>query len=186
MESTEVDLTLCRRITPADGGEGHFMALLVRQGDADAGASRMPETLTPDLYGQQAEELYRSCFADEPRGQFRVYGGQVRLVPADMPPVDGLPVIAAGFAVAEICKNRLEPCHAAFMAAQAADCRRGVDLSLDDPRLTAYLKGEAILVEQQEKGWTGVAVEGITTGFGKAGGGVLKNRYPKGLRLVGQ
>lgn len=186
MESTEVDLTLCRRITPADGGEGHFVALLVRQGDADAGAFRMPETLTADLYGQQAEELYRACFADEPHGQFRVYGGQVRLVPAGMPPVDGLPVIVAGFAVAEICKNRLEPCHAAFMAAQAADCRRCVDLSLDDPRLTAYLKGEAILVEQQEKGWTGVAVEGITTGFGKAGGGVLKNRYPKGLRLLGQ
>ena len=31
-------------------------------------------------------------------------------------------------------------------------------------------------------GYTAVAADGIVTGFGKASNGVLKNRYPKGLR----
>ena len=32
------------------------------------------------------------------------------------------------------------------------------------------------------KGYTAVCVAGVTTGFGKASSGRLKNRYPKGLR----
>ena len=33
--------------------------------------------------------------------------------------------------------------------------------------------------DELEKG-----IEGIVTGFGKASGGILKNHYPKGLRLL--
>lgn len=93
-------------------------------------------------------------------------------------------MFATGIAVAELCKNRLEPCHAAFMAAQAADCRQLIDLKRCDERLSLFLKGQEIPVEGVQ-GWTAVAVEGITVGFGKASGGRLKNRYPKGLRLLG-
>ncbi|MFR7551630.1 MAG: methyltransferase RsmF C-terminal domain-like protein [Acutalibacteraceae bacterium] len=28
-----------------------------------------------------------------------------------------------------------------------------------------------------------MSAEGVVTGFGKASGGVLKNKYPKGLRI---
>lgn len=173
------DLTLCRRITPADGGEGHFIALLRRKG----------ETLSPTPAEKRwegwamAHDLYRECFADEPRGRLEPVGEQVRLLPPGMPDTAGIRLIAAGIAVAEVCKNRLEPCHAAFMAAKAADCRQIVDLSPDDPRLTAFLRGEQIPAEDV-RGWTAVAVAGITVGFGKASGGVVKNRYPKGLRLL--
>lgn len=178
-----VDLTLCRRITPADGGEGHFVALLRRREEMQAEMAWSPMSPTPDAYSQQAETLYRECFVDEPSGTFGVYGGQVRLLPPDLPDMTGLSIIAAGFAVGEICKNRLEPCHAAFMAAKAQDCRGCVDLSLDDPRLVDFLRGAQISAEGV-KGWTAVAVNGITVGFGKASNGVLKNRYPKGLRLL--
>ncbi|MBQ1977135.1 MAG: hypothetical protein II225_00125, partial [Ruminococcus sp.] len=34
------------------------------------------------------------------------------------------------------------------------------------------------------KGYTAVAVEGILTGFGKVSSGMLKNKYPKGLRTM--
>ena len=106
------------------------------------------------------------------------------LLPPELPELGGLPIVSAGFAVAELCKNRLEPCHAAFMAARAADCRRLVNLTRDDPRVTAFLRGEQIEAPDDLKGWTAVAVEGITLGFGKVSGGTLKNRYPKGLRLL--
>lgn len=51
-----------------------------------------------------------------------------------------------------------------------------------DPRLSAFLRGEEIEAPG-DSGWTAVAVDGAVTGFGKATGGRLKNRYPKGLRL---
>ncbi len=177
------DLTLCRRITPADGGEGHFVALLHRRGE-NTGAAAVAAPAKADAVAREATALYADCFADEPQGRFAVYGQQVHLLPPELPELGGLPIVSAGFAVAELCKNRLEPCHAAFMAARAADCRRLVNLTRDDPRVTAFLRGEQIEAPDDLKGWTAVAVEGITLGFGKVSGGTLKNRYPKGLRLL--
>lgn len=178
----DADLTLCRRITPADGGEGHFIALLQRQGEME-NEGYTPPVGGLDEWGKAADTLYRECFTDELVGTYAVYGGQVRLMPVAVSKLSGLPIVAAGMAVGEICKNRLEPCHSAFMAAKAVSCRQRVDLSLDDPRVTAFLRGMEIPAEGV-KGWTAVAIEGITVGFGKASNGVLKNRYPKGLRLL--
>ena len=48
--------------------------------------------------------------------------------------------------------------------------------------LKQFLKGEEIAVPNHLKGFTGIAVEGVLTGFGKCSAGRLKNRYPKGLR----
>ena len=60
-----------------------------------------------------------------------------------------------------------------------------VDLPLTDDRLKRFLRGEELSVPGNPDGWTAVSAEGIVTGFGKVSGGVLKNRYPKGLRLLG-
>ena len=170
-------------LAPADGGEGHFVALLHRRGE-NTGAAAVAAPAKADAVAREATALYADCFADEPQGRFAVYGQQVHLLPPELPELGGLPIVSAGFAVAELCKNRLEPCHAAFMAARAADCRRLVNLTRDDPRVTAFLRGEQIEAPDDLKGWTAVAVEGITLGFGKVSGGTLKNRYPKGLRLL--
>ena len=48
----------------------------------------------------------------------------------------------------------------------------------------AYLHGEEIDVPRGLSGYTAVAVSGMTTGFGKASNGRLKNKYPKGLRTL--
>ena len=59
-----------------------------------------------------------------------------------------------------------------------------VSLSADSPAIKAYLHGEEIAVPPDTKGYTAVCVDGMTTGFGKASGGRLKNKYPKGLRTL--
>ena len=58
-----------------------------------------------------------------------------------------------------------------------------IDLSLSDTRLEDYLRGMEIDCGS-EPGYTCVAVEGISLGFGKCSGGRLKNKYPKGLRRL--
>lgn len=177
------DLTRCRRILPQHGGEGHFIALLRRNDNAIPTAIRTYSYPCKDNERQSAEALYRECFTDEPHGVLATFGDQVRLLPSGLPDCIGLGVLAAGVAVATICKNRLEPTHSIFVASRGENCRRRMDLSLSDPRLTAFLHGEEI-VYNGESGWTAVCINGMPVGFGKASNGKLKNRYPKGLRLI--
>ena len=182
----QVPLSRCRRIFPWHGGEGHFLALLRRSGDSPATAVTM--AVAPDRSGAvaAAQELYADCFKTPPEGTFMRVGDTVRLLPSDLPTASGVHVLCAGLAAAQVMQGRtlrVEPAHALFQSADPSDCRRLLDLLRDDPRLLAFLNGQEIAVAAPD-GWTGVAVEGIMTGFGKVAGGRLKNRYPKGLRLL--
>ncbi len=171
----------CRRILPFDGGEGHFVAAFQKRGDAPGMAPDFVYSVT-DGVRKMAAELYEDCFTDAMDGIPAEVGDYIRLLPQGLPSLKGLSVLSAGVMLAEKRKNRLEPCHAAFMAAKASACRRRVEFSPTDARLTAFLKGEEIEVESQA-GFCAVTVGGVTVGFGKVSGGRLKNRYPKGLRL---
>ncbi len=178
------DTALCRRILPQHGGEGHFVALLYRAGDAPSADApyRAPQN---DPHAAAARALYAECFTDEPAGTFVTVGETVRLLPPDLPRSTGTGTLSAGLAVADVRRGRAEPCHAAFAAACAADCRRTVGLQPGDPRLAAFLHGEELSVPEAAPGYCAVTVAGIPLGFGKVSGGRLKNRYPKGLRTLG-
>jgi len=175
------DLTGCRRILPQHGGEGHFIALFRKAGE-DAGNRSTYAYPAKDPHRTEAEILYSECFTDTPNGVFVTVGDQVRLLPHRLPDCRGLGVLSAGVAVATICKNRLEPAHSAYITAKISQCKQWMDFSPSDPTLRKFLHGEEIPCET--KGWTAVCVSGIPVGFGKASGGKLKNRYPKGLRLL--
>ncbi len=181
--SCNADLTGCRRIFPHQGGEGHFIALLKRHETAPVGPADLYPLPKSDPFAKETTALYTDCFTDTPQGDLVTLGDQVRLLPPGLPDCTGLGVLAAGIAVAQVCKNRLEPCHGAFIAADGDSCRRLADFSPDNPHLLAFLNGQEIPFTG-ENGWTAVAVAGIPVGFGKVSGGRLKNRYPKGLRLL--
>ena len=93
-------------------------------------------------------------------------------------------ILRAGVILGEIVKNRIEPHHSAFMAAKKENCKSAVDFDVNSKEIAAYLHGEEIAVPQDVKGYTAVCVNGITTGFGKASNSRLKNKYPKGLRIL--
>ena len=61
------------------------------------------------------------------------------------------------------------------------ECKRVLDLDIDDIRVEKYLRGETINGEMQN-GWCLVCVSGFSIGLGKAVNGVIKNHLPKGLR----
>ena len=58
------------------------------------------------------------------------------------------------------------------------------ELTLDDPRTAAWLRGEEINAATAQSGWCAVLVDGFPLGGGKASGGRIKNHYPKGLRSL--
>ena len=176
-----VPLQNARRILPTDGGEGHFIALLQRSGDG-APAFSAPVREKADANADACRALMADCFFVPPAGRPRTVGDTVRLLPDMLPDTSGLYLLFAGVAAATVCRGRLEPCHGIFTAMPPDNCRRVLSLTRDDPRAAAFLRGESVDAPSLS-GWTAVAVDGVVTGFGKAGGGVLKNRYPKALRL---
>ena len=168
------------RILPEDGGEGHFAARLKKSGDITESGSAFYAVKTPETAA--AMKLYDELFIDRPFGErFESVGDKILLLPeAEIPALHGLGILRAGILFGEVKKNRIEPCHALFMAAKPEQLRSYEEL--DDERLDKFFHGEEISINENLKGFTAVCTHGMTAGFGKAVSGTLKNRYPKGLR----
>ena len=182
----DVPLTRCRRLLPGDGGEGHFLALFRREGNSPSLPFTAPEKeRKKSPFCNSFNDLYFQCFSGSPYGVPSAEGTWIRLLPEKISPsflkVRG--VISAGVTAAEIRRDRLEPVSGLFLAAQPGECLRRVNFAREDPLLSAFLRGEEIPVESPS-GYTAVLAGGVTVGFGKCSGGRLKNRYPKGLRLL--
>lgn len=167
-----------RRILPMDGGEGHFVAKLIKHG------GELPlwgsHTYLPHTQG---ESLYRELFTDLPFGCVVQQGERLLILPPGLPQLKGLGVIRAGVELGEIRGKRIEPSHQLFSCQKSESCRSFMNFNSGDESLARYLMGEEIPAGDGCSGFTGVAVESVMLGFGKASGGMLKNRYPKGLRL---
>ncbi len=118
-------------------------------------------------------------------GRYLTFGGQLYYVPSAMPDMDGLKVLRPGLHLGTFKKNRFEPAHALALYLRPEHVKRQADLPCLSQEAERYLRGEALMVGGAEDGWTLVTVDGYSLGWGKAAKGVLKNHYPKGLRLQG-
>ncbi len=170
-----------RRIFPMDRGEGHFAAKLRRN------SPNASVPCTRKSFGKIDSAVlgfYDENFSNRPFGEnIAVKGDKIYIQPDNMPDMSGINTLRAGILLGEIKKNRIEPCHCAFMAAKPDECKRCVDFDVNSGEIKSFLRGEEISVND-EKGFCAVSVNGIVTGFGKASGGRLKNKYPKGLRTL--
>lgn len=174
----------CRRIWPADGGEGHFMTLLQKQPDAahDARPAKPWRTAKPPKEWRAfAAELF-PALTDAPG---RMVGDVWMLLPETPLPETRLHILRAGVPAGRVVKNRFEPAHALFMA-RGAFCPNREELTVADPRTAAWLRGEEIPARTAHNGWCAVLVDGMPLGCGKASGGRIKNHYPKALRIQGE
>ena len=176
-------LDYARRIFPMDGGEGHFAAKLHKKGEPYSNHNIPKKNNKID---SKIFDFYDSIFIDRPFGEnIEVIKDKIIVLPQNYSfDVKGLQILRAGVILGEIVKNRIEPHHSAFTAAKKENCKSAVDFDVNSKEIAAYLHGEEIAVPQDVKGYTAVCVNGITTGFGKASNSRLKNKYPKGLRIL--
>ncbi len=175
------------RIYPMDGGEGHFGAKL-RKKYSGWGGSRTDSELVP-TDDRKIPSVVKDFFEDtfintDFANRFYLHSDNVFILPELCPEIKGTGVIRAGVFAGTVKKSYFEPHHALFMSSKKENIKRVLDLKIDDPRVKKFLHGEEISVEENIKGYTAVCVEGIVTGFGKVSGGMLKNKYPKGLRTL--
>ena len=155
-------------------GEGHFGAVLRREGDESAAGSGAPGEKLPKLW----TEFARQMGIELPEGKCIVFGNRVYWAPLDMPNLKGLKVLRPGLELGELKKDRFEPAHA--LALWMKDCKCSENLPSESRLIQEYLTGNVI--SSQQKGWCLVQVDGFSLGWGKGDGNQLKNHYPKGLR----
>ncbi len=165
-------------------GEGHFLAVLQKEGVLEA-------TEVRSLYGLEKGVTEKECgeylqFVKEtlkvvPKGVYLKFGDQLYLGPENMPAIKGLKVLRPGLHLGTLKKNRFEPSHALALAICAEEALHSYDLSVENGSAAAFISGQTFNITG-EKGWYLITVDGYSLGWGKAAGGIMKNHYPKGLR----
>lgn len=176
-------------------GEGHYLALLQKQKAQTDGGKMTGQKQKASKYGfwndRTGLKIVGECLDgilkknDLQTDRLLLFGDQVYLLPPGMIPVSGLKVLRPGLHLGTLKKNRMEPSHALALALSLDEVKTAVDLSPDSDDIREYLNGSALQTDSGKKGWALVCVQGYSIGWGKASSGVLKNHYPKGLRIQG-
>lgn len=173
-------------------GEGHFAAALQKAGELPLCCRN--HSLNGLIKGVQEKELgeypafCRETFSGKlPFWQNQEYGyikfgDNIYLVSSEMPSVKGLKVLRPGLHIGTLKKNRFEPSHALALSLSPRDVRHTRNLASGDATVMAYLNGQTFPAEG-EKGWYLICVDGFSIGWGKLAGGIMKNHYPRGLRI---
>ena len=117
-----------------------------------------------------------------------------------------LRIMRNGICIGEMKKNRFEPSHSLAMALKTKEVNNYINLKYDSSSIKKYISGDVIdLINIDESdiisisingysdteniksndlksSWVLVLIEGVSIGWSKESRGILKNKYPKGLR----
>ncbi len=167
-------------------GEGHFAAILKKNGENAEnyrGYCRNGEEkgcTKKDC--KEYAEFEKEAMKISLDGTFLKFGEQLYLLPEGAPSIKGLKVLRPGLHLGTVKKNRFEPSHALALYLKKEDVKHSFTLSSKEREVSDYLKGMTLNAEG-EKGWYLICVDGYSLGWGKLAGGIMKNHYPKGLRV---
>lgn len=192
------DMTKTRRIFPHhQKGEGHFIALFKKHEKKGEKKTEKPLKNTEKTpkkalkkgvkntyFSEEAVSLYKKFEKETLNitldGDFVLFGDNLYLKPEGID-IDKVRVARCGLHLGEVKKNRFEPSHALCLALEKNDFKSAVNFKSDSEVLRDYMTGNVI--ECNQSGWTAVLADGFPIGWGKASGGMLKNRFPKFMRL---
>ena len=188
IESGNPDLSKTVRIFPHKmKGEGHFLALLQKGEPEEAlpgsksamssGKKKIPEDI---------QEFFQNVSWQLQPERLDIHGERVYYMPENLPDMRGIRFLRTGLLLGELKKNRFEPSQALAMYLKKSEFAHTINLTAEDERITRYLKGETIevddLTDANENGWQLVCVDGYPLGWGKLNRGTLKNKYLPGWR----
>lgn len=90
-------------------------------------------------------------------------------------------VIRNGIYLGDLVKNRFEPNHFMYRA-NSLNHMYKYEIELNDSDYQSFIRGLEIKQEGLENKYYHLTHKGYSVGFGKYSNGVIKNKYPKGLR----
>ena len=168
-----IDERKVARVLPMDGGEGHFAAAMFKRETCQK--ARIP--LRPFTRNAVADRFFKEHFRKTPN--YAVVDDRVYLSEESLPQFSSH-LLRSGILAGEIVNGRFEPHHHLFVSRYAPYFEPKAEL--DEKNVQRYLKGET-LPANGLKGHVAICFQGHSLGFGKADGRLIKNKYPKGLRL---
>ncbi|MDD3336196.1 MAG: RsmB/NOP family class I SAM-dependent RNA methyltransferase [Eubacteriales bacterium] len=160
-------------------GEGHFVALLHKEGHSGEGAL----CAASDCLSPPDPTLLKAYagFEGKPTGfQPNAQLGDMLLAAPKLPPLRGIKVLRAGLQLGSLKGKLFFPDHALAMG--SAIPYELPTLALSPQQARSYQRGEELCAPESLRGFLLLTYEGLALGFGKASQGQLKNHYPKGLR----
>lgn len=167
-------------------GEGHYLAVLQKEGSVSENyegyCAKGTEKGIPERDAKEYLEFAGETLRVKPTGKLIRFGEQLYIAPEQMPSTKGLKVLRPGLHLGTMKKNRFEPSHALALALKPEDVLHSYDMAGDSTEVRAYLNGQTVSADG-EKGWYLMTVDGYSIGWGKLAGGMIKNHYPKGLRI---
>ena len=164
------------RIFPEDGGEGHFVCAMERDGEEEG----KPAPLFKAEKHPEAANALKEFLKETPRGNLLQWGNYFYLVDEDLPGPKGLRILRAGMQAMELKGRQWKPAHHLVMCLKKEQFRYAMELDLEEAK--RYVNGQT--VSCGERGYGVVTVGGVPLGWIKASDGVGKNHYPKGLRTL--
>lgn len=176
-------LEACVRIFPHRmNGEGHFLALLEKQGEP---RNRKKATGKNSAIPTEAKEFLENWGMYKREWQYYLRDERLYALGKKDGMPENLRYLRTGLYLGECKKKRFEPSQALAMVLDGEGENR-IHLNRDDPRVIRYLKGETLDVSdldlKKRKGWQLVCVDEYPLGWGKLAGGSLKNKYYAGWR----
>jgi len=178
------DISKCARLWPHNlKGEGHFVAKLKKLGNEFTDSvvkfekNIVKEKDLKDFYSFQKETLTNRL-----NGTYFKHKEHLFLIPEGCPDFGKLKVIRRGVHLGEFKKNRFEPSHHLALALTPSEVKNVYEMSSNEDEWKKYIRGETIQTGK-DRGWILLTVDGYPIGWGKETKGMIKNFYPKGLRI---
>lgn len=183
-------------------GEGHFLAVLQKSGEVpsdyegfckyglEKGMSlselknKVSDKASIDDLAAFTKDVLRDNILESDNGGLIMFGGQLYMIPKDMPSTQSLKVLRPGLHIGTMKKNRFEPSHALALALRQDEANNVCELSSDTNDAQSYINGQTLNFDKANgrKGWFLITIDGYSLGWGKLAGNIVKNHYPKGLR----
>jgi len=169
-------LTATARIWPhVQKGEGHFIAMLERTGQApEAPASESvaaADAKSAALWEAFAKDMLRTA----PQGTVAQHKDSLYIPPEGLPKLDGLRIFRGGFPLGMVKNTRFEPSSVLALAVSAKDFTRVLDFAVGSEEVRRFLNGEAFEIDA-ENGMHAFCVDGYPLGLVKMQNGRLKGR----------
>lgn len=181
-EYTNAKLIEMERLWPHKiKGEGHFVAKIEKL-EEDRCSTKDLKIKKLDKEVKDYRDFEKKFLNIKLDNRFELRGENLYLLPDELPDIKKLKVLRYGLHLGMLKKNRFEPSHALSHYLKIDDVKYIENFNINEKEVLDYLRGNTINTGQS-RGWVLVCVEGVALGWGKESNGVLKNHYPKGLRI---
>lgn len=174
----EVDVQKVRRIFPMDKGEGHFIAKFKKnEEEPRASLQELRSDTLPSFVNEWMDTQLGA-----PLAYAYVHNDKVYMKNTPFLKLKKSKILRQGILCGEIVKQRFEPHHHFYMASYL-DTQRKNTVGLNEDECKIFLSGN-VVPKECPKGYVCVTYYGHPIGFGKSDGKVIKNKLPKGLRVL--